>query len=477
MDNKATILIVDDEPAILDVLKDMLELEGYSCMVANSAEQGIETLKLISADLVLSDIRMPQMDGIEFLGFVADSYPDTVRMALSGYSDKDRVLNAVNEGDIQGFFAKPWDSRELLCTISSALENKNTKAEQHQYVKNVEEQRDEAVSLFHALIDTASDGIVVLSEDAEITYFNKQAEVLFGYDRAEVLGKNMYVLLTHKEEVGGAAGMAEHVRNYIHAGEGRARSELVEGVACNKNGDEFPYELTRSTVRVGDRWNMMAIIRDVSQRKRAELERELHSKILHQSLTNTIRVIGKTMEKSDLITAGHQGRVAQLATAITGELGLSPQQIEGIALGATIHDIGQIYVPAEILNRPGKLTAVEFTIVKTHTVVGYDIVKDIDFPWPIAKMIHQHHERLDGSGYPDGLRGSEITFEAQIIAVADVVEAMSSHRPYRPALGIECAVKEIREQKGRLYNAEVVDACIKVIEEDNFSFMTPDYGP
>jgi putative nucleotidyltransferase with HDIG domain len=177
-----------------------------------------------------------------------------------------------------------------------------------------------------------------------------------------------------------------------------------------------------------------------------------------------------TIEMRDPYTAGHQRRVSKLACAIAREIGLPETQIEGIRMAGEIHDIGKIYVPAEILSKPSKLTDIEFTIIKTHSQVGYDILKNIEFPWPIADIVVQHHERLDGSGYPAHLKGDAILLEANIIIVADVVEAMSSHRPYRPSHGIDKAIAEITQNKGILYDAAVVDHCVRLFRETNFSF-------
>lgn len=194
-------------------------------------------------------------------------------------------------------------------------------------------------------------------------------------------------------------------------------------------------------------------------------ENKSFSKKISDSLIKTIKAIAITVEKRDPYTAGHMNHVAKLSTCIAKEMGLSDETIQGIGLGAAIHDIGKIYIPAEILNRPGKLSKAEFEMIKSHSQVGYDIVKEIDFTWPIAKMISQHHEKLDGSGYPNGLKGDEIILEAQIIAVADVMEAISSHRPYRPSLGIEAGMDVIEEGRGTLFNAEAVDACVKIVKE------------
>ena len=177
--------------------------------------------------------------------------------------------------------------------------------------------------------------------------------------------------------------------------------------------------------------------------QRTGAERDQMRGALSETLLQTIRALALTVEKRDPYTAGHQERVSRLASAIASAMGMPPEQVEGIRLGGIIHDIGKIYIPAEILNRPGRLTNTEFAIIKTHPEVGHDIMKDVHFPWPVQEMILQHHERLDGSGYPHGLKGEEILLEARILAVADVVEAISSHRPYRPSRGIEAAVEEM----------------------------------
>ena len=184
----------------------------------------------------------------------------------------------------------------------------------------------------------------------------------------------------------------------------------------------------------------------------------------------TIRVIDKIIESRDPYTSGHQRRVSDLARSIAKKLNLSEEIIDALRMAAKIHDIGKITVPAEILAKPTPLTNQEFGIIKNHPKVGYDILKDAEFPWPVAQIVLQHHERIDGSGYPLGLCGDKIILEAKILAVADVVEAMASHRPYRPALGIDRALEEISEKKGILYDPEVVDACTSVFAQNGYAF-------
>jgi HD-GYP domain-containing protein (c-di-GMP phosphodiesterase class II) len=188
------------------------------------------------------------------------------------------------------------------------------------------------------------------------------------------------------------------------------------------------------------------------------------------SLEATVSAIANTVEMRDPYTSGHQQRVARLAVAMAGEMALPQQQIQGLYLAGIIHDVGKIDVPSEILNRPGRLSELQLQLIQGHAQAGYDIIKGVDFPWPIAQMVLQHHERLDGSGYPQGLKGEAILLEARIVAVADVVEAMMSHRPYRAALGIDAALAEIEQGKGRLYDPAAVEACVTLFRHKAFSF-------
>lgn len=214
----------------------------------------------------------------------------------------------------------------------------------------------------------------------------------------------------------------------------------------------------------------IAILRTrVERRRLAAAERENAAR-LQRALLGTIQAVALTVEKRDPYTAGHQQNVVRLAVAIAQEMDWPAEKVEAVRLGATIHDIGKIYIPAELLNRPGALTDLEYNVIKMHPQVGYDIVKDIEFPWPVAAIILQHHERLDGSGYPNHTTAEHIIPEARLLAVADVVEAMASHRPYRPAHGIEAALEEIQQYRGSRYDSEVVDACTRVFMNRQFRF-------
>ncbi len=206
----------------------------------------------------------------------------------------------------------------------------------------------------------------------------------------------------------------------------------------------------------------------VSQRE-AEVLRKSNIK-LQKAMNDLIQTISRTCELRDPYTAGHESRVTQLALAIAKELKLDTDKTEGLRIAAAIHDIGKMNIPAEILSKAGKLSETELTMVKIHVQTGFEIIRTIDFAWPVADIVLQHHERLNGSGYPLGVTNNNILIEAKILAVADVVEAMSSHRPYRPALGIEKALEEITVNKGILYDSSVVDACLRIFNEKVFEF-------
>ena len=212
----------------------------------------------------------------------------------------------------------------------------------------------------------------------------------------------------------------------------------------------------------------LLLARDVTDRVRAERDLEESLARNLRAMDATVQALSAVVESRDPYTMGHQRRVRALAKLIAEEMGLSGDEVRGLCVAAEVHDIGKVSVPVEILARPVKLTAAEFALVQDHAEAGYRILGEIDFPWPVADVVRQHHEKLDGSGYPCGLRGDDILPAARILCVADVVEAMASDRPYRPALGVPAAVEEIAAQRGRLFDPVVVDACLRVLERRGF---------
>lgn len=332
--------------------------------------------------------------------------------------------------------------------------------------KVIEELR-ESEERFRIMATSAQDAIIMLDNEGKVTFWNRAAEVIFGYSEKEIVGKNFHEIVLKKTQ----AKLATNAyKRFQESGKGSIIGKLIEMQVVGKSGKEIPVELSISGMKTKGKWHSIAIIRDIRERKKYEEQLKLSLEKFHTSLKQIIYVLGNTLEFRDPYTSSHQRKVAELAHAIASEMHLPKFQIEGITLAGLIHDIGKISVPSEILVKPSRLTSTEFALIKEHPEVAHKILKNVDFPWPIADMILQHHERMDGSGYPIGLRGDQILKEARILAVSDVVEAMASHRPYRPALGLEKAFEEISAHRGTLYDAEVVDACLRVFNERNFKF-------
>jgi HD-GYP domain-containing protein (c-di-GMP phosphodiesterase class II) len=213
-----------------------------------------------------------------------------------------------------------------------------------------------------------------------------------------------------------------------------------------------------------------AVMIDITDRKQAEEQLRKSLEQLRRAVQATIQVLVMAVEMKDPYTAGHQRRMTNMARTMATEMVLPPEKIEGLRMAGVIHDVGKITLPTEILSKPTKLSAIELSLIREHARLGYDILKDVDSPWPLAEIVYQHHERMDGSGYPRGLKGEDILIEARILAVADVVEAMASHRPYRAALGLNVALEEIEKNRGTLYDEAVVDTCLRIFREKECRF-------
>ncbi|OIO70936.1 MAG: hypothetical protein COW19_06435 [Zetaproteobacteria bacterium CG12_big_fil_rev_8_21_14_0_65_55_1124] len=320
------------------------------------------------------------------------------------------------------------------------------------------------------LLDSTEEAIYGLDLDGNCTFANAAFMRLLGYDsHDELTGKHLHEMM-HHTRADGSPYPDNECRACMSFRIGRGE-HVDDELFWRKDGSSFPVSYwSRPVRRNGQITGSVVTFLDISERIKASDALKESGERLRTSLEGTIAAISKSVEARDPYTAGHQLRVAELAVAIARGMGCEEGSIEGIRMGASIHDIGKIQLPAEILSKPGKLSAIEYCLVQAHTKVGYDILKDIAFPWPVADIAHQHHEHMDGSGYPQGLKGADICMEARIVAVADVVEAIASHRPYRPALGIEKALDEIRTQRGTFYDPKVVDACLKLFAEGKFSF-------
>jgi PAS domain S-box-containing protein/putative nucleotidyltransferase with HDIG domain len=318
---------------------------------------------------------------------------------------------------------------------------------------------------FRGLVETTSDWVWEVNAEGVYTYASPKVGKVLGYDGQELLGKTPFDFMPPREARRVAAIFKSHL----------AKQEpfaFLENVCRHKDGHPVVME-TSGVPFFGSDGTLLGyrgIDRDVTERKRVARQLEQSLKRLSSTMESTIQAISTTIEARDAYTAGHQRRVTQLAGAIAKDMNLASAQIAGIRVAGLLHDIGKISIPTEILSKPGLLNDVEMSMIRTHPKVGYDILKGIEFQWPVAEIVLQHHERLDGSGYPSGIRGEKILLEARILAVADVVEAMSSHRPYRPARGIDKALEEIARGEGSAYDPMVVRACMEAFTKRNFVF-------
>ena len=319
---------------------------------------------------------------------------------------------------------------------------------------------------FRGLVETTSDFVWELDENSVYTYVSPKIHEILGYEAGELLGKHPY-------DFGPDNGTGHETSEVIVAAMTQHRPfRFVETIRLHRDGHHVVMET--SGVPFFD-WNGIlrgyrGIDRDITERQEARKKLEQSLRKLEKTMDGTIQAITLTVESRDRFTAGHQKRVAQLACAIAQEMGFDSEQIQVIRIAGLLHDIGKISVPQEILTKPGSLTDIEFQLIKAHSQTGYDILKTVEFPWPIADIVIQHHERMNGSGYPSGIREDKLLIEARILGVADVVEAMSSHRPYRVAPGVEKALEEISRNSGILYDPNVVHACLRVFTEKGFKF-------
>ncbi|MDA3822595.1 MAG: HD domain-containing protein [Bacteroidales bacterium] len=325
---------------------------------------------------------------------------------------------------------------------------------------------DRANENFYRLcFDHSTDIIFILDTDLNIKKISPAVEAISGYKPEELLGKTYFDLgIINTENVGSLA------RDKKVLFSGKSIKNKVYKFRDKSDNIHFAEVNATPIIEDGIVVACVASARDITERKRVEKQYQDTLERLRTSLDLMIHSLSLTVESRDPYTAGHQRRVADLARAIGTQMGLSEDTRDCIRMSGIVHDLGKVSIPSEILSKPGILHEHEMGIIKHHPLTGYEILKDIDFPWPVADIVLQHHERIDGSGYPHGLTKDEIHLESRIISVADVVEAMASHRPYRASIGIDYAIIEIKEGKGTIYDEEVVDACVALFEEGDYKF-------
>ena len=336
--------------------------------------------------------------------------------------------------------------------------------------KRTEKALRDSESKYRFLAESAADVVFTLDINLVTTYVSPSIERMLGYTPEERIAQKVDQQLTlNSQKLAFEALMAE-LDQEKEEGADPNRSQTLELEYYHKDGSIKHLVTYIRGIRdsEGKLTGFYGSNHDITDRKRAEEELQRTLESLRKAFGATIQAMVSAVESRDPYTAGHQIRSADLARAIATEMGLSHEKIDGIRVAGTIHDIGKLSIPAEILSKPTKLTNIEFSLIKEHAQKGYEMLKDVESPWPLAEIVYQHHERMDGSGYPRNLKGDEILMEARILAVADVVEAMASHRPYRPALGLNAALAEIEDNQRTIYDAGAVDACLRLFREKGF---------
>jgi putative nucleotidyltransferase with HDIG domain/PAS domain S-box-containing protein len=453
-EKKALIMIVDDQHFMRKFIRDALNKDEYDVIEAKNGKEAVSLFRKLKPEMVLMDGEMPVLDGFSASRQIRESETGerTVILMITALDDADSIDAGFKAG-VNDFIQKPVNLDILNRRIALMLKEKNN-----------EEKLRQSEERFRKMAETSKDCILLLQLEPVIKYeyISPVIKTIVGYEADELYANpELIEEITHKND--------KHLISLIKSGQ--VNFDLpVEIQLIHKQGHKVFSENYIVPVYNKDKQmvGMQIISRDITQRK--EDEARQRNELTQKVLFKTVTALSATIETRDPYTSGHQQRVAQLAVAISQELGLDLKIVEGIHTAALLHDIGKIKIPAEYLSRPGRLSGVELNVIKTHAEVGYEILNPIEFPWPVATIVLQHHERINGTGYPYGLLGDQLLLETKIIAVADVVEAMASHRPYRVALGIDEALHEISNNMNSLYDEEVVKACLKVFEQNHFTF-------
>jgi len=480
------VLIVEDHEENRNLLKVLLEVNGYRVSVTRDGLEALAVARSDPPDAVVSDALMPNMDGFALCrAWMRDASLKTIPFIFysATYVRPDDAQYAAALGAVR-YLIKPLEAKAFLAeldavlqqwggrgvpapaspldeltahalhesALSRKLEDKMAQLE----AANAELRESEA--RFRSMTEMSSD--FYWESDAghrfvQRTSAAKKTSAISIFERGAQIGERCWEIpYLSPDEAGWAAHRATldaHLpfRDFVLSRMGTDGTERFVSISGDPLFDA-----------AGAFTGYRGIGTDVTEKKRAEQQIQDYVAQLEAAFMSTVQVATTMGEMRDPYTAGHQRKVAEIAVAIGAELGFDARRQEGLRVAGYLHDIGKIRIPAEILSKPGKLSATEYRLVQGHAESSYEVLKEVNFPWPVAQVALEHHERMDGSGYPQGLRGDAILLEARIVAVADVIEAMSSHRPYRPGLGLEAALDEIERGRGSIYDADVVDACL-----------------
>ena len=452
-DTSLQILIVDDDAQFRRTFTDVLKANGYEALAVGYGDEALEIAAHQMPTVAVIDLRLPDTSGLELLGQVKEVSPDTECIVLTGYASQQSAIEAVNLG-AYSYVQKPYDLEQLLLSIRRARE----KCESNRALRKSEQN-------YRVLVEQSLQGMVVAQGiPPRLVFANRAIGEILGYSAQELLSLSTEEIpnLIHPED------RSFFFQRYADRLQGRPAPPGYEVRGMRKDGSVCWLELHSGPIVYGGHPAVQAVFIDVSDRKQAERELLKSYETVQENLMGTVNALAAAVEKRDPYTAGHQRRVAQLAAAIARELSLPEDRITGVLMAGLIHDIGKIFIPAEILSKPSKLNEIEMMMIRTHSQAGYDVLSTVDFPWPVAEMVLQHHERMNGSGYPRGLSGEEILQDVPILSVADAADAMASRRPYRAAHSTEATLEEVTQSRGALYDHDAVDAVLKLVAQDGY---------
>ena len=460
------------EKEVKSLKQSLRHAEELNSKMAMASLDAVMTLDL-SGNIIYASERAAELYGAKS---VSELMGKNVRVALSGeelHRFEMNLKKLLAEGFLGGseYIIRKQNGESIYIELSSAV-MKDAKGEPSGFIsairditkrKKLERELVESINKYRTLFESAYDAITVHEctpgeTDGRILEANEVACRIIGLSRGQLLKKKLSDFMPPEATGISRKAVEEIIKNGHCVFETVIRSEHITAQA----------EVSAHMIDFAGKKAIISVIRDISERKKTQRVLEDSARTVRKIMNGIILAMEKLVEKKDIYTVGHQKRTADLAAAIASEMGLEKDRITGIYIAAVIHDIGKIFISGSILNKTSKLTGDEYDVIKQHPQAGFDVLKTINFPWPVAQIILQHHERINGSGYPNGLKDGQILLESRIISIADVVEAITFERPYHEAYGIERALEEIIKNKGTLYDPDIVDACLRLFREKGY---------
>jgi len=437
MSTKASILIVDDDPHFTKTLADILSLHGYAPLAAAKGKTALNRVKKERPAVALIDLKLPDMDGLEVMEEIKKRSPATECIVLTGYADLESATEAVNLG-AYGYMQKPYDVEQLVLTIRRAVEK-----------REAEEALRESEEKYRTILENIEDGYFEVDIAGNFTFFNDSLCRIIGYPRDEMMGMNNRDYMDKEN-----AKKVFQAFNRVYT-----TGKPTKGFGweiIRKDGTRRFVEASASLIRdpEGEPIGFRGIVRDITERKRAE-------EALRNAALETLEALSQLVEAKDPYTAGHSAGATELAIKIAKEMGLADGEIDTLRIAGPIHDVGKVGIAGSVLNKPARLTQAEWVMIQAHPVVSAQTAERVAAFKDAVPVIRHHHERWDGTGYPDGLEGEDIPLLARILAVADGFEAMTSERPYRRARTEEEALAELEKGAGTQWDPEVVKVFLR----------------